>query len=125
MRIAPSRGATPGREPVRSIAAQGGRARSCAPACSSFRLPYSPSLEETRLLIRAPLSDRDRRIEPDSDDGSGRQVDVLAVGGRNRAARADHCAEHGALDAADQPANHAADTCAGARGSDLLTNAPA
>src|SRR5688500_16795578 len=65
------------------------------------------------------------RVEPDADDRSGRQRDVLAVGRRNRAARANHGAEDGSLHAAEKAAYDAADACADSGRAHFLTDAAA
>src|SRR5687767_10787201 len=54
------------------------------------------------------LPDSDRRIHPQTDDRTGRQVDVLAFRRGDRAARADYGAEDRTLHAADDPAEDGA-----------------
>src|SRR5262245_7022520 len=67
------------------------------------------------LAFRGRLGDCHWRVETNPDHGSGRQLDVLAIGGRDGAAGADHgaqyCALHAAENAADDGPGTGADTC--------------
>src|SRR5690242_7651323 len=68
---------------------------------SEFQLPPS--------LICLP-SHTHRRIKPDTHDRPGRQLDVLAVGSRDRTARTNDGAENRALHTADQATDDATNT---------------
>jgi len=67
------------------------------------------------VALLAPLSsrDRNRRIEPDAQHRSLRQVDFLAFSRCGDTAAANDCAEHGTLDAAEDTAEDRAGASAG------------
>src|SRR5262245_26016916 len=73
--------------------------------------------------VTFPLTDSDWRVETDTDDRAGRKRDVLAVGRRDRATGADHCAKDRALHAADDAANDTADTGTNTSHRSFFTNA--
>ena len=77
---------------------------------TSVCMPQSePSVCDLRCLAKIQ-----RRIQPHAQHRSGRQLDVLAFGRRDRAAAADQNAGHRAFDAAEDAADDRADAGAGA-----------
>src|SRR5262249_38750593 len=62
---------------------------------------------------------RHRRIEPDAQHRTLRQLDLLALGRRNRAAAADQNASQRALEATENATEDRTDACAGSDASSL------